>query len=334
MFLKALATTACIMVAPFSFATVAIAQSAIGETTEPNYFPTTSEDLLGLIGTCETDDCMSYVSGIIGGISVYAIIAEKPSPFCTRGTVTTENVRDAIISTVETTPALREQHPAVAVLTAFARHWPCVSAEDMKTFQSTPVDLISQTQIDALVAADGRSIVYGDLTADADKTLRVFHDPNCLHCRRFRDELGVLADRGWKIEVYPVATTTEDSAGYGAVEIALRDLAPDAVRLLHEHNPEGVADITLATRLAEEAGVGSRELLTAIAKSGAYTAIEGNTQAFFDMGAEGTPSWIVGNHLFSGFLTADGIESAVENAKIAAPAPSPQSLAPQAQMEQ
>ncbi len=301
---------------------------------EKNYFPSTSAELQDLIRNCDTDDCMSYVSGVIGGISVYAILADKPSPFCSRGNVSTEDVREAIISTIDTTPQLANQHPALAVLTAFGRHWPCVTADDMKSLQTTPVDEIAQSQVEALIASNGQSIVYGDLTAGPERTILAFHDPNCAHCRRFSQELDKLAKRGWKIMIFPVATTTEESAGYAAVEIALRDIAPEAARALHDHTPEDVADITLATKLAEDEGVNSRDLLTAIAKSGAYTAVENNTRAFFEMGAEGTPSWIVGTHLFGGFLTADGIESAVADAEKQSAAPSPSSATPQTQMEQ
>jgi protein-disulfide isomerase len=335
---KALVSATCITLS--AFAGSATAQDSVPETGQDitqaakNYFPATSQELLDLIRNCETDECMSYVSGVIGGISIYAAIAENPSPFCARGNVSIETVRQAIVSTIETTPQLRDQHPALSVLTAFARHWPCVSAADMQSLKSTPVTPVAQSQIDALVASGGASVVYGDLNASEDKTLRVFHDPNCAHCRRFRDELYLLAQRGWKVEVYPVATTTEDSAGYGAVEIALRDIDPEAVRSLHDYNPDGIADITVATQLAEEAGVSNRDILTAIAKSGAYNTIENNTRAFFEMGAEGTPSWIVGTNLFGGFLTADGIESAVEDARTSAPAPFPKSATPQASMEQ
>lgn len=106
------------------------------------------------------------------------------------------------------------------------------------------------------------------------------------------------------------------------------------MRALHDHNPETTADITLATQIAEDTGIASRTILTAIAKSGAYATIENNTRAFFEMGATGTPSWIVGTNLYSGFLTADGIESAVGDAEINNPAPSPQGTPPQAKMEQ
>jgi len=331
--LKSLTTAACIALYAISGSAFA-EEAARSSGADASYFPSSSRDLLDLIKNCDTDDCMSYVSGVIGGVSVYASIADKPSPFCTRGNVETETIRQAIVNTIETTPLLQDQHPALAIITAFGRHWPCVSADDVKSLQTIPVDPVAQSQVDTLTASGGHSLIYGNPDAGSDKTILVFHDPNCLHCRSFRDEVAHLAERGWKVQVYPVATIAEDSAGFGAVEIALRDIAPDAVRALHNHDPEGVADITLATRLAEEAGVNSRDILTAIAKSGAYTAIENNTRTFFEMGAKGTPSWIVGTNLYSGFLSADGIESAVRDAESALPAPSPLNTTPQAKMEQ
>ena len=95
-----------------------------------------------------------------------------------------------------------------------------------------------------------------------------------------------------------------------------------------------MADITLANQLAEDAGMSSRDILTAIAKSGAYAVIEENTRRFFEMGAEGTPSWIVGSNLYGGFLTADGIETLVSRVETTVPAPSPQHQSEPTGMEQ
>lgn len=302
------------------------------ESQSSKYNPETANDLLELIKDCEDDSCMSYVSGTIGGIAVYSILLESALPFCTSNDVETSDIRDAIVSTIETTPELQGEHPTFAILTAFGRYWPCPTSAT--AFQATSMEPLLQSQVDTIIGSGGHALFMGNPEADINKTILVFHDVNCIHCQKFRDETIILADRGWNVMVFPVATIAEDSAGYGAVEIALRDLAPDVVRTLHEHNPTGVADITLATDLAEDAGLSSRDILTAIAKSGAYGAIENNTRTFFDIGAEGTPSWIVGTNLYSGFLTADGIETLIASVESQAPAPSPQDQTSPAPMEQ
>lgn len=274
----------------------------------PNYFPNSSTELLELVKDCDTEACMSYVSGAIGGIAVYALIAEKPSPFCTRGDVDKDDIREAIINTIESTPALEDQHPTVAILAAFGRYWPCMSQEEIETLQSTALTSLESSFVADLVNSDQHALILGNPDAAPERTIIVFHDQNCSHCRRFRNETDALAGRGWKVMIYPVATSSDESAGYGAVEIALRDLHPKAAEALYRNDPASLADITLAMKIAEGEGVATKDILTAIAKGGAYEAVESNTRAFFDAGAKGTPSWIIGTSLYSGFLTADAIQ--------------------------
>lgn len=290
--------------ATLAFALPASAQEGAG----PNYFPNTSQELVELIEGCEDDSCMSYVSGVIGGVAIYAMIAEKPSPFCTRGEVGKEDIRDAIIDTVQSTEALEDQHPAVAVLSAFGRYWPCLTQEEVDALQSTALTPVAPELIDELRASEDNALIFGDLSAPLHKTITVFHDPNCPHCRRFRSQTAELASRGWKVVVLPVATSSEESAGYGAVEIALRESHPEAAEALYLNDPDKIADITLAMKVAEAQGVPTRDILTSIARAGAYSAIEANTRAFFEAGAQGTPAWIIGESLYSGYLNADAIE--------------------------
>ena len=62
-------------------------------------------------------------------------------------------------------------------------------------------------------------------------------------------------------------------------------------------------------KIAEQAGVPTKDILTAIAGSGDYEAVQANTRTFFELGAKGTQAWILGNSLYSGGLSADAIES-------------------------
>ena len=316
--------TTAVMIALSLAAGPAVTQEATpaaAETPSIQYLPQTSGELLDLIRDCDDDICMSYVSGAIGGIAIYAILADRASPFCSQDAIDTVEIRDAIVRTIETTPELLDQHPALSILTAFGRTWPCTT---VSTLPGTEIKPLEQTQVDALLASNGHSLVEGNTDAEANRTILVFHDPNCVHCRRFTSETDALIARGWKVITYPVATTTEDSAGYGAVQIALRDISAEAVQAIHDHDPEGVADIALASEIAEQAGMSSRDILTAIARAGAYETIEANTASFFALGATGTPSWIVGTNLYGGYLTAEAIEKITEGTEAVQTAPSPQ----------
>jgi protein-disulfide isomerase len=273
-----------------------------------NYLPNTGNELLELIQNCESDACMSYVWGVVGGAHVYSIMANNPSPFCATGDVDEKDLLEAISATIQSTPMLHESHPALSVMTAFGRYWPCMTSEEISDIQSTNLVALNPEAVENLIQNDSHALILGDPDAPYEKSMLVFHDPNCNHCRRFRDETDKLVELGWKITIFPVATSVEESAGYGAVEIALRDIAPKAVEALHASSPENLADITLAMKIAQDEGVATKDILTAIAKSGAYQAVEANTEAFFAFGAQGTPSFIIGHSMYSGFMTAAAIE--------------------------
>ena len=288
---------------------------------EPNYIPQDSGQLLDLIEDCDDDSCMSYVAGAIGGMTLYSVAVDRAAPYCAPENIQIEEIRDAVASTISSTPALEDQHPAFSILAAFSQHWPCEAQRVAAALRSVDHAPIDPGTLAAAMEIMTSSLVLGP--ADADRSISVFHDPNCAHCLRFSDELDLLAEDGWRVTVYPVATTHEDSAGYGAVEIALKDISAEAVRALHDYRPEGIADIAVATDLARDAGVSDRDVLTAIARSGAYQSIEDNTRAFFSLGAEGTPSWILGDTLYSGVLEAVDIQAIARASEPQTAAPSP-----------
>jgi len=274
-----------------------------------NYTPMTSEELVQLLDGCEDDSCMSYVAGAISGIAIYALIAEKPSPFCTTGEVEKADIRDAIISTVAQSPEIEDAHPAVAILTAFGRYWPCMTQEEMDAIEDIPRATVESETLADLMERGTLLLEKGPYDATPGRTMIVFHDPNCAFCQEFQDQTDALANDGWRILVYPVAITNENSAGYSAVQLALLGSHPETARALYEAKSDGSADIATAMSFAEESGVPTRDILTAIATSGAYEAVEENTAIFASLGGKGTPGWIVGNQLFSGFLTARTIEN-------------------------
>jgi protein-disulfide isomerase len=272
------------------------------------YLPSTGADLLALIEGCDEESCMSYVYGVISGTTVYAVLAEKPSPFCAAREVDGDDIRDAVTSTLHDTPPLADAPAALAILTAFGRYWPCTSPEQVQEISDQDVVNVEPEAITALIESGDHAIELGDAHAGPDRTIVVFSDPNCPHCRRFRQVAEDLATNGWRVMIHPVSIVSPESAGYGAVQIALRDLAPEAARSLYEADAGDVADITIAMKIAEQAGASTKDLLTAIARSGAYDAVERNNLFFTNAGATGAPSWIIGTSLYSGYLGADAIE--------------------------
>lgn len=285
-------------------------EGAAGAEERP-YMPTSTAELRTLLEGCESADCMSYVSGAVSGIAVYAILAENPTPFCTGGSVPTAEIRDAIIETIDTVPELSNQHPALAILTAFGRYWPCMTRQDVVDLQASSATLVAAEDVAALAASGGHMLDFGAPDAEAARTIHVFHDPNCSECRRFRSVTDELAETGWRVKVYPVSSVSEDSAGYGAIQLALRDIDPAVTRTLYDTLPDGPADFAAGTTAAQNEGVDLNTLLRSVSTSDAYERVEQNTRTMLEMGAEGTPAWIVGTRLFEGYLSAPAIENTV-----------------------
>jgi protein-disulfide isomerase len=205
--------------------------------------------------------------------------------------------------------------------------------EDMQNFQSMTTLPVDPEIATAIETSDQHMLRYGPEDAPASRRMSVFHDPNCEACQRFQSETLVLSEDGWRISVYPVANTSEESAGYGAVALALRDISPDAVETLYAAMPE-TADFETAMGLAIEAGVSTNDVLKAIATTGAYEAVEDNTRTLAELGAEGTPAWIVGTSLYTGFLSAPAVINVTSGGNAADNAPSPAGTPPAALMEQ
>lgn len=273
-------------------------------------YPQTSADLEEVLQNCDDGSCMDYVIGAIDGTVTYAALAGNPPPFCLAGEIDGAPLRKAILETLEQKPQLRETNPAVAILATFADHWPC-RGEDRQALPSIAQGrALSPEQSDAVSALVPKAITDGDVSASEDKRIIVFEDPNCTHCREFHKELDILASRGWMIITLPVATTHERSAGFSAIETALFEIDPNSAHDLRDADfGDAVRDSALAMKFLREHGLDEASVLDRMLQSGAMDTVRVNTQTFFDLGAKGTPSFILGNKIYGGFVEAGAIEA-------------------------
>lgn len=304
-----------------SFAALTIAGAGtVSAQDAPNYLPSNGSELADLIRDCSTPDCMSYVSGAINGISVYAYLSENPTPFCSGEEVRSNQIRDAIVEVIEDTPRLGRAAPPAAILTAFARNWPCQTsaaeavasdidavdqAEDLITYAD--LDQVDMDTLIDFVSRKTAAFTMGDINAPLEQTLHIFDDPNCEYCDVLTDELDILVEQGWRILVYPISTVAEESKGYAAIQYAVRDSETGAPEALYRYSDEGIKDITLAMELSQEAGMAMSEILNLLAASNPYQAIDANNQAYQELGATGEPSWILGDRIASGITEASEI---------------------------
>ena len=283
---------------------------------EPNYLPANGQELADLIRDCTTSDCMSYVSGVINGINTYAYLTEIPTPFCAEPTISSEVIRSAIVGVVQDTPRLGRATPPAAILTAFSRNWPCSTssaeavsnnidsvdqAEDLITYSD--LDKVNMEALLDFVSKQTSVLELGNKDAPLEKTLHVFDDPNCEYCNVLTDELEVLEDNDWRILIYPIATVSEASKGYAAVQYAVRQSETGAPLALYMNADDGVNDISKAMQVAQDAGMNPSEILQAVASTNPYAAIEENTETFKALGATTEPSWILGDRI-SGIVDA------------------------------
>lgn len=287
-----------------------------------SYLPNNGAELVDLIRDCEEDQCMSYVSGVVGGISIYAMMANKPTPFCAGETVETGMIRDVIVSTITSTPMLEKTHPALGILAAFGRTWPCMMPGDIEHLRASTALPLEPADRDLILDSNRHILVLGPEDADANKTLVLFHDPSNADSNLIRAEMTALVDAGWRVTIYPVALEDDDAAGYGAVQMALRDISPKAVSTLYEATPEG-PDFVTALGLARDAGVSANQVMTALANSVAYADVEANTRLLSELGVQSAPAWLVGSTLHTGYLSATAIRNIAANGNLAQNAPSP-----------
>lgn len=278
----------------------------------PDFMPETGKDLSSLLKNCTSSECLAYTSGAISGISAFANLIEVASPFCATGKVDAVELSRIVDQALETRPQLSDYPAPYLLLTAFTQSYPC--QEEVSEADPAALSSVDDAVLAEMIEAQGTMVVYGNPEAAESRTIRVFHDPNCSHCAAFRGTLAKLAaDGDWKVEIYPVAVVSEDSAGFAAVAIALKESHPDLVEELYRDVQPGQADMAEAMRRAEAAGISQAELFALVTKASGYGAVEKNTEFFVRMGAKGTPSFIVGQTLHNGALSATAIKGLVES---------------------
>lgn len=331
-----LATTAlcAAMTLPFgAFAQVASQAATPDSSVEPparaaleeglddrRWYPATGRDLVDLIEGCETADCMSYTAGMISGLATRAYIFGEEHPFCAGDTAHIRDIRDAIITVVDADPELASQPSSFAVLVAFNATWPCADATgpvegaavDGDAAAAMPVPIEALTALEpgsvlTIIANTPASLEKGDPAAPILNTLTVFHDVNCPHCAAFRAETDALVEQGWRIRVVPVGIMSSDSKGYAALMAAFAQTRPDAVEALYRGAVPTQATVAAGLTILEGLGINAADALSAVSETNAYQAVTDNEQRMNALGAQGTPTWVLGDYLVTGGLEADRI---------------------------
>jgi protein-disulfide isomerase len=282
---------------------------------ETKWYPASGKDLADLLRGCEDGACMSFVAGAMAGLATKSFLMGEGHPFCDMDSVGLVELRDAIVRVVDADPQLAAGSSAQAILATFAQTWPCEATTTADgtddTAQAAPTvgDAVAlesgatRTLIESLTNA----IDLGDPTASIMETIVVFHDPNCVHCAAFKTETDALAAQGWRVRVVPVGITGEDAHGYASLMAAFAATRPDVVEVLYRGAVPGEATVGKALEILAANGIAAPEALAAVSNSKAYEAIAFHNEALFRVGGQGTPTWIVADHLVTGGAGADAI---------------------------
>jgi Rap1a immunity proteins len=81
--------------------------------------------------TCKSSDpleqvsCVSFMRGVLDGVSVDRIIGKIPPAWCTREGVTNGQLRDVVVKFLENDPSIRDQNAAGIILFAMVGAFPC-----------------------------------------------------------------------------------------------------------------------------------------------------------------------------------------------------------------
>lgn len=177
-------------------------------------------------------------------------------------------------------------------------------------------------EIDLELLDSEPAAVYGG--DDADKTVKVFIDLQCPSCSTFTEESlkDLQEDKTVRIEFYDYPSDTHKYSRLAAAysRCAVRQGVDYLSFIGHLNN-----DYSEWTSMLKESNVSEYLLQTAI-KYGAdedkmnlcvigndvYQAIDSNVANAAMLGVEGTPSFIIGNHLITGYVSRRTFNSMIK----------------------
>jgi hypothetical protein len=284
---------------------------------DQQWYPATGRDLLALVEGCEEAACMSFVAGAVSGLSTRAFLFGQDNPFCAGDFVSTQDIRDALVTVIKADESLLPMPSTFAILATFSATWPCetqtqaaetAGLEDPVAFSLADMTALEAGSILTVFENYPGALTLGNLAAPTVQTLVVFHDPNCQFCAQFKTVTDTLANTGWKVIVLPVGILGENSAGYASVMYALAPSRPDVVEALYRQGVVGEATVESALDIAQSFGISAPQILSLISQTNAYETVTANGQLMDLLGAAGTPSWMISDYLYTGIVTSDDIQ--------------------------
>jgi protein-disulfide isomerase len=166
---------------------------------------------------------------------------------------------------------------------------------------------------------DGFSWVTGN--PEGDVTLVEFLDYRCGYCKKAQPEVEALLESDPEIRLivkeFPILGP--DSVAAGKMALAALELDRKKFGPLHHALMDYRGNLTedTAYELAEEAGYDVDELSELAGSAEIDDQLQQNYQLAQTLGLQGTPAFIVGDQVIRGYLPADDLRAAVEEARVA-----------------
>ena len=161
------------------------------------------------------------------------------------------------------------------------------------------------------------NIVMGN--PNGDVTLVEFFDYNCGYCKRALENVLTLIEEDPNLRVvmkeFPILS--QGSAEAAQVAIAVNMQAPEKSGECHGRLMTSTGSIgrVQATELAREMGFDMDQLQRDLGSDYVAKSVEEVYAIARDLGLNGTPSFIVGDHLVPGYVDADAMRELIANAR-------------------
>jgi protein-disulfide isomerase len=164
-----------------------------------------------------------------------------------------------------------------------------------------------------------RGVVLGN--KDGDVSFVEFFDYNCGYCKRAMADMLELMKTDSKLKVilkeFPVLSEGSVEAAKVAVAVHMQD--PGGKKYLDFHQKllggRGPADKARAMAAAKDAGLDTARIEKDLASPEVKATIEENFKLAEAMGMNGTPSYVIGNHVVVGAVGLDGLKEKIALAR-------------------
>ncbi len=218
-------------------------------------------------------------------------------------------------------PITRAQLPAL--IKKALLNDPLILTEVIEKMQSSQDAEIAAKSKDAIIKR--KNDLYSDPTspsvgaADADITIVEFFDYHCGYCKQALASISKLLENDKKVRVvfkeYPILS--EDSKFASRAALAVNRIAKDKYFDFHKamFAVNGNIDEKLVLDRAKSLGIDTEKLKKELSNPALEASLSKNRELGAEIGAQGTPAFVIGDNLYPGAMPYESIQKAIDAAR-------------------